>query len=311
MFAMTMVELVSICDEERNRESPVGVRMKLTVEPEAKRNASAHDRIAGDYDARHREIFNDIEQSRLRKALTQAAAGVATGASGRLRALDFGSGTGNVTRHLLELGFEVTATDVSLKSLELLAARYAHVGPLSTRYLSDAGLADEQPGQFDLVATYSVLHHVPDYLLCVRNLLRALRPGGILVIDHEVSPQYWDPPPALVELRSVTRASMNRERRMPDPRRVLNPHLWYHRFRKIMNPRYKPEGDIHVWPDDHIEWDRIADLLESTGVNVVHTEDYLVFRAQYDPATYSRYAPLCADMRLLIARTPTPLASQS
>ncbi len=278
--------------------------MKRAVEKEAGRNATAHDRVAGQYDARHREIFNEVEQARLRTALEAAGAMVATGTSGALRALDFGSGTGNVTRHLLELGYHVTAADVSPKSLEVLSARYAHVGRLSTKQLSDAALADEEPGQFDLAATYSVLHHVPDYLGCIRNLLRVLRPGGVLYVDHEVSPEYWDPSPSLAEVRSLTHESEGSPNGKPDPRRVLSPRWWIDRIRRRLNPRYMPEGDIHVWPDDHVEWDRIVELLGSVGVKQIHTEDYLLFRPHYDPAVYSRYASLCADMRLLTARLP-------
>jgi len=294
-----------ICDDAIGRETEVGGRMNRMVEGDARRNASAHDRIAGEYDAKHREIFNDIEQARLRTALTAAAGLVATSTPGQRRALDFGCGTGNVTRHLLELGFEVTAADVSAKSLDVLSARYSNLGRLFTKRLSDAALANEEPGQFDLVATYSVLHHVPDYLGCVRNLLRVLQPGGILFIDHEVSAEYWNPSPSLVELRKITKESVSPLQNKPDPRRVLNPRWWTNRFRRFMNPRYMSEGDIHVWPDDHIEWDRIAELLASAGADVLFEEDYLVFRAQYDPATYSRYASLCNDMRVLVARTPT------
>lgn len=43
-----------------------------------------------------------------------------------------------------------------------------------------------------MVATYSVLHHVPDYLKIVDEFVRVLKPGGVIYIDHEVSPSYWE-----------------------------------------------------------------------------------------------------------------------
>ena len=33
-------------------------------------------------------------------------------------------------------------------------------------------------------------------------------------------------------------------------------------IRKFINPRYRREGDIHVFPDDHIEWDKIIEVVE-------------------------------------------------
>ena len=54
---------------------------------------------------KHDEIFNRVEQARLRASLVRAAGEIRSG--GRA-ALDLGSGTGNVTAHLLDLGFQVT-----------------------------------------------------------------------------------------------------------------------------------------------------------------------------------------------------------
>ena len=47
-------------------------------------------------------------------------------------------------------------------------------------------------GSYDMVATYSVLHHVPDYLRIVEEMARVLKPGGILYLDHEASDSYWE-----------------------------------------------------------------------------------------------------------------------
>ena len=33
------------------------------------------------------------------------------------------------------------------------------------------------------------------------------------------------------------------------------------KFKRIFNPRYANEGDIHVWEDDHIEWDKIDSMM--------------------------------------------------
>ncbi|MEM4732959.1 MAG: methyltransferase domain-containing protein, partial [Candidatus Bathyarchaeia archaeon] len=46
-------------------------------------------------------------------------------------------------------------------------------------------------GRFDLIACYSVLHHLPDYAGAVQRLSAFLKKGGVLYLDHEASPFYW------------------------------------------------------------------------------------------------------------------------
>ncbi len=46
-------------------------------------------------------------------------------------------------------------------------------------------------GEFDLVTSYSVLHHLPDYVSALRTLCGYLKKGGVVYIDHEASPYYW------------------------------------------------------------------------------------------------------------------------
>ena len=75
-----------------------------------------------------------------------------------------------------------------------------------------------------------------------------------------------------------------------------------HIFRRIMNPRYKREGDIHVWPDDHIEWDKIERLLVEEGFEIVLKQDYLLYKSGYDVDVYNEHKDKCADERLLVAR---------
>ena len=155
----------------------------LDAQRQIDRNIRIHDRVASSYEATHDEIFNPVEQARLRSALERAKAAVATGAE-RPRALDFGCGSGNLTRHLLELGFEVVAADVSQRFLDLVERRFEGA-PLTTCRIDGTGLACVDDSSFDLAAAYSVLHHVPDYLGAVAEMARVVRPGGVLFLDHE------------------------------------------------------------------------------------------------------------------------------
>jgi SAM-dependent methyltransferase len=260
-----------------------------------RQNIRIHDRIAGKYDGRHPEIFNPREQSRLRATLARALEGVQSG--GR-RALDFGCGSGNLTRHLLDLGCQVVAADVSPKFLELARRQFAGA-PLSTLPLNGVDLAELEDGLFDLVATYSVLHHVPDYLKAVAEMARVTRAGGVLVIDHEVNPRYWSQDPIYAEF-------VERARGPKTWRRYLKLENYVARARLLIDPDYYDEGDIHVHPDDHIEWDRISALLAASGFEILFEQDYLVYRANYPPELYELYRERCTDMRVMAFRKMGP-----
>lgn len=83
-----------------------------------KRNIRAHDKIAKKYEQNHGEIYNDVEQIRLRCMLTKALSEIKTDTRVKV-ALDFGCGAGNLTRHLSILGLDVLACDVSQGFLDL------------------------------------------------------------------------------------------------------------------------------------------------------------------------------------------------
>src|SRR3954449_7666976 len=100
--------------------------MQTQADRDIARNIAVHDRIARKYEARHGEIFNDVEQNRLRSALKAAKDAIRTDTR-PLQAFDFGCGSGNLSSHLLALGFEVTAADVSPGFLSLVTSRYPQV----------------------------------------------------------------------------------------------------------------------------------------------------------------------------------------
>jgi ubiquinone/menaquinone biosynthesis C-methylase UbiE len=262
------------------------------VDDQIGRNVAIHDRIARKYDKRHGEIFNDVEQARLAVLLARAKSAVRTGAH-RIRALDFGCGSGNLTGQLLDLGAEVTAADVSREFLGLVVDSYAG-RPLSTFLLNGENLEGVADASFDLVATYSVLHHIPDYLAALGELARVCRPGGVLVIDHERNEAYWRRDPIYAEF-------LDRALKF-DWRKYLRPANYFHRLWRLWDPRHATEGDIHVWPDDHIEWPRIKETLAAAGFDIVAEEDYLLFRRLYRREAFEDFAGRCTDTKAMIFR---------
>ncbi len=259
---------------------------------EIERNVAVHNRVARKYERLHGEIFNDVEQRRLATAVGRARAAVRAD-SDPPKALDFGCGSGNLTRHLLDLGCDVTAADVSPAFLKLVESRFP-AERLTTLLTNGSDLAGVPDGSFDLVATYSVLHHIPDYLAAIRELARVCRDGGVIMLDHEPTEGYWLDDP---EYRTF-RAMVQRH----DWGKYLRLTNYVGKLRRLLDPHWANEGDIHVWPDDHVEWPKIRRLLDDEGFEVVLEEDYLIYRRLYRREVYDRYVGRCTDTKVMIFR---------
>jgi SAM-dependent methyltransferase len=282
----------------RVKERPRDAATLIATSIEAYRTAHR------DYDERHGEIFNAVEQARLAEVLGGAVAGVGGGAR---RALDLGCGTGNLTAHLVGLGLETVAADVSPEFLDVVERRFADA-PVTPRRIAGDGLPEFEDGAFDVAAAYSVLHHVPDYLGMVRELCRVVRPGGVIFIDHESAERVWTGDPALAELHQAVEDHHHPGWWHPGRRRwqrYLMPSKYVFAVRQRIDPLFwLDEADIHVWPADHIEWAPLEAVLRDSGAEILRAEDYLVFREGYPTHLYESYRDRCADMRLVVARKP-------
>ena len=210
------------------------------MQSQIENNIRVHDRIHAEYEHRHGEIFNDIEQKRIHTALTDAASCIDTPSVPRT-ALDYGCGSGNLTKHLLNLNFDVVAADVSPKFLDMVNQRYGHSGTLKTLQLNGRDLSNIKDASFDFVGTYSVLHHVPEYLVAIEEMARVIRPGGVVFLDHEPTPEYWSYPLEYDEFMSQAMPKGDRSWR-----RFLKLSTYIgklHRtfdIRRRLNPRYMP-----------------------------------------------------------------------
>ena len=244
------------------------------------------------YDRRHPEIFNPVEQGRLHESLGAALADVQSGRTPP-RALDLGCGTGNLTRHLLELGADVLAADVSPEFLAGVRERYG----VETFQLNGRDLEGLDDGAVDLVCAYSVLHHIPDYLGAINDICRVLAPGGIAYLDHEANHNFWDKSSCFWELqRALLDAGVGRQ------------NVWQRlhlKVRQRINPAYPwdVEGDIHVWDHDHIEWDRVEERLAAGGCEILRRVDYLNYSSEYPDEIWRPFHEGgCTNMRLTVAR---------
>jgi thioredoxin reductase/SAM-dependent methyltransferase len=106
------------------------------------------------------------------------------------RALDVGAGEGGDAIWLAEQGWKVTASDVSQRALDRVAAEAERRGLHVECHHADANAADAFEGAtFDLVsAQYASIPRTPDGR-AVHNLLGAVAPGGtLLVVSHDLAP---------------------------------------------------------------------------------------------------------------------------
>ncbi|MFF0579699.1 class I SAM-dependent methyltransferase [Streptosporangium saharense] len=114
-------------------------------------------------------------------------------------ALDLGCGAGGDTVWLARRGWRVTAVDISTTAVERVRRRARELGLEDRVTTEQHDLAGSFPaGEFDLVSAQ--YFHTPFPLARVRVLraaVRALRPGGLLLlVDHgSTAPWSWNQDP--------------------------------------------------------------------------------------------------------------------
>src|SRR5690348_17205789 len=109
--------------------------MRLEDEKLIAHNRSVHNIVAGEYEDRHTDIYNDIERARMDRALAGAIGKIKPEKSAPL-ILDYGAGTGNLTEHLLRAGARVVSADVSEGMLELIRTKFSDGGKCETVLLN-------------------------------------------------------------------------------------------------------------------------------------------------------------------------------
>ncbi len=154
-----------------------------------KANIEVHRSEAKYYEAIHPEVYSRKEQKRVWRQLKAIDQQIT---DNQKIALDVGAGTGNLTGKLLEMGYHVTATDISPEMCAVLKKKYAAYIPDKLKIINSP-IEDLtfSKGKFDLITSYSVLHHLPDYVSALHTLCGFLKKGGVVYIDHEASPYYW------------------------------------------------------------------------------------------------------------------------
>ena len=160
-------------------------------------NVSVHRYEAQYYEVLHPEVYSKQEQKRITAKLKTIHKLVT---DNQKNALDVGAGTGNLTGKLLQMGYKVTAIDISAEMCTILQKKYDAYLRNNKLVIINSPIENLtfDVGKFDLITCYSVLHHLPDYVTALRNLSGFLKKGGAMYIDHEASPFYWKNEPSSI-----------------------------------------------------------------------------------------------------------------
>jgi ubiquinone/menaquinone biosynthesis C-methylase UbiE len=153
-------------------------------------NIEAHRFEAEFYELIHPEVYSKNEQKRINATLKIVNELIG---DNQKKALDVGAGTGNLTAKLLHMDYKVTAVDISAEMCKILKKKYKNYLEGKKLIVINSPIEDLSfdEDEFDLVTCYSVLHHLPDYVDAIQRLCIFLRKGGVMYLDHEISPFYW------------------------------------------------------------------------------------------------------------------------
>jgi SAM-dependent methyltransferase len=119
--------------------------------------------------------------------------------------LDFGTGTGWLSRCFAYMGCRVTGIDLSEKALTLareFLAQDALREELDVQFrVYDGATLPLADASVDRVVCFDSFHHVLDQAATLAEFARVLRPGGIAAF-HEPGPEHSRTPQAQFEMRS-------------------------------------------------------------------------------------------------------------
>ena len=98
------------------------------------------------------------------------------------KVLEIGPGMGCDTQLLCEKGFDVTAIDLTPKSVETTKARLTHYNLPTVVMVGNAEKLQFGNETFDAVYSFGVLHHTPDTQKSIDEVYRVLKKGGVALI---------------------------------------------------------------------------------------------------------------------------------
>ena len=147
--------------------------LSQVMEARAERTRSFFDSVGPEWDAL-RKVFND-DALRARAIARLVTPG--------LRVADVGTGTGILAAELARLGLRVIAIDNSARMLDAARAKLAADHELGVELRrGEARALPLADGEVDAALAHMVLHYLPSPAEAVREMARAVKPGGSVVL---------------------------------------------------------------------------------------------------------------------------------
>ena len=153
------------------------------------------------------DYFRD--EWRLLAYLERVAAAVPRGAT----VLEIGTGIESRAAPLaLHHGLGAVLTDVAVRSLAVNRAALEGMGEAGTieYYAADASSLPFENDSFAVVLLHAALHHLENPRECIREMVRCLAPGGLLVLGYEPNRRLFEP---LRKLAAALRLTEKHSRR--------------------------------------------------------------------------------------------------
>jgi len=121
-----------------------------------------------------------------------ALLGPAASAEGALRVLDVGTGTAQIPIEICRrrADLKITAIDLAAHMLQLGQRNVIREGLSSRIRLEqvDAKALPFETAGFDALISNSIIHHIPEPLSAFREMMRVVRPGGMLFVRDLLRP---------------------------------------------------------------------------------------------------------------------------
>ena len=148
-------------------------------------NVEFYREIAAKYD-RYESCASDVFFQEMLENDVKQMAGTLENHFAKIRCLDCGGGTGNLTVKLLSRGWTVTVVDVSPEMLEISRAKVSASGHSAT-FVNDSieNFLKTSGESFEFVSFSSVLHHLHSPAQAVREVAARIRPGGFFYSNFD------------------------------------------------------------------------------------------------------------------------------